>query len=78
MPEEPLTRKEYRRRQAQAAQAAPSTPAPRDLSREAHLQQTKQALEAERTTRLKHRLNWAIGGLSVAIVIVYLILFFVG
>lgn len=77
MPEEPLTRKEYRRRQAQAAQAAPSTPSPRDLSREAHLQQTKQALEAERTTRLKHRLNWAIGGLSVAIVIVYLILFFV-
>ena len=77
MPEEPLTRKEYRRRQAQAAQAAPSTSAPRDLSREAHLQQTKQALEAERTTRLKHRLNWAIGGLSVAIVIVYLILFFV-
>ena len=51
MPEEPLTRKEYRRRQAQAAQAAPSTPSPRDLSREAHLQQTKQALEAERTTR---------------------------
>ena len=77
MPEEPLTRKEYRRRQAQAAQAAPSTPSPRDLSREAHLQQTKQALEAERTTRLKHRLNWAIGGVSVAIVIVYLILFFV-
>lgn len=78
MPEESLTRKEYRRRRAQAAQTAPSTPAPRDLSREAHLQQTKQALEAERTTRLKHRLNWAIGGLSVAIVIVYLILFFVG
>lgn len=75
MPEEPLTRKEYRRRQAQAA---PSTPAPRDLSREAHLQQTKQALEAERTMHLKHRLNWVIGGLSVAIVIVYLILFFVG
>ena len=37
-----------------------------------------QLLAEEKTARLKRRLNWAILGLSLAIVVVYLILFFVG
>ena len=79
MDKEPLTRSEYRRRQAQKQKDEPQTNrASEKLTREESLRLTKAQLEAERTAQLKHRLNLTIIGLVVAFVIVYLFLFFVG
>lgn len=47
-------------------------------SRKASLQAEKQARQQAATARLKRRLNWVMVGLVAAIVVVYLILFFVG
>lgn len=77
MDKEPLTRSEYRRQQAHKQTENPQTESS-ELTREESLRLTKAQLEAERTAQLKHRLNLTIIGLVVAIVIVYLFLFFVG
>lgn len=50
----------------------------RGASRRESLRADKLAAQAAATARLKRRLNWAIAGLVVAIISVYLILFFVG
>lgn len=47
------------------------------LSRESTANERKETAVAEKTMRLKHRLNIAIVALVVAIIIVYLILFLV-
>lgn len=85
MDKEPLTRREYQARQRheqeQPASAAPTSDAPtagERPTREESLRLTKAKLKAERTANLKHRLNLVILGLVVAIVLVYLVLFFVG
>ena len=49
-----------------------------NLSREDQLALDHETEQAAKSNQLKHRLNLVIAGLVVAIVIVYLILFFVG
>lgn len=56
----------------------PSTESEPIMPRQAVKQAQAQELAEEKTVQLKRRLNWAILGLGVAIIIVYLILFFVG
>ena len=48
------------------------------MPRQAVKQAQAQELVERKTAQLKRRLNWAILGLSLAIIVVYLILFFVG
>ncbi|MDE8677255.1 hypothetical protein PZE05_03520 [Limosilactobacillus mucosae] len=83
---EKMTRQQYRewQKQQQQIQENPEPPLddvseltplqPRQTVKKAQAQQ----LAEEKTARLKRRLNWAILGLSLAIIVVYLILFFVG
>ena len=56
----------------------PSTEAEPMMPRQAVKQAQAQELAERKTAQLKRRLNWAILGLSLAIIVVYLILFFVG
>lgn len=75
--EEPvMSRQQYRQQQAQQASFA-DQPAG-EQRRQTVLDQQRQTLVEEKVNRLKHRLNIAIIGLVIAIIIVYLILFFVG
>lgn len=81
--EEPLSRTAYRKQQRQAQRT-------RTIQDEGELEQAAamhreemtngqvKLTPEEKTVRLKKRLNIAIAALIVAIVIVYLILFFVG
>lgn len=85
MDQEPTSRSELRRQQRRPKQHSTSDHGPATpyadqvrLTREESLRLTKEKLANERSERLKHRLNWVILGLVVAIIIVYLILFFVG
>ena len=83
---EKMTRQKYREWQKQQHQiqenpeppfddvSEPTPLQPRQTEKKAQAQQ----LAEEKTARLKRRLNWAILGLSLAIIVVYLILFFVG
>ena len=48
------------------------------MTRQESLELAKKERQEMATRQLKRRLNWVILGLVVAIVIVYLILFFVG
>ncbi|MFR0610162.1 hypothetical protein ACLUWI_06785 [Limosilactobacillus mucosae] len=81
---EKMTRQQYREWQKQQHQE--NTEPPLDNISEPEPLQPRQTvkkaqaqlLAEEKTARLKRRLNWAILGLSLAIIIVYLILFFVG
>lgn len=83
---EKMTRQQYREWQKQQ-QRIQENPEPQldDVSEPEPLQPRQavkkaqaQLLAEEKTARLKRRLNWAILGLSLAIIVVYLILFFVG
>lgn len=75
--EEPvMSRQQYRQQQAQKTSLA-DQPAG-EQRRQTVLDQQRQMLVEEKVNRLKHRLNIAIIGLVIAIIIVYLILFFVG
>ena len=83
---EKMTRQQYREWQKQQQQIQENSEPPfDDVSEPTPLQPRQtvkkaqaQQLAEEKTARLKRRLNWAILGLSLAIVVVYLILFFVG
>lgn len=83
---EKMTRQQYREWQQQQQRRQEKTEPPLDGVSEPESLQPRQTvkkaqaqlLAEEKTARLKHRLNWAILGLSLAIVVVYLILFFVG
>lgn len=82
---EKMTRQQYREWQKQQRIQENPEPPLDDVSEPTPLQPRQtvkkaqaQLLAEEKTARLKRRLNWAILGLSLAIVVVYLILFFVG
>ena len=82
---EKTTRQQYREWQKQQRIQENPKPPLDDVSEPTPLQPRQtvkkaqaQLLAEEKTARLKRRLNWAILGLSLAIVVVYLILFFVG
>lgn len=82
---EKMTRQQYREWQKQQRIQENPEPPLDDVSEPTPLQSRQtvkkaqaQLLAEEKTARLKRRLNWAILGLSLAIVVVYLILFFVG
>ncbi|KRM97030.1 hypothetical protein [Loigolactobacillus rennini] len=66
--EQPLSRAAYRKQKAAASQA------PKLKSRR---QQTEVPEQPQDNSRLKRRLNWAIGIVVVLIILVYLVLFFV-
>lgn len=81
--EEPLSRTAYRKQQRQAKRAVTSqSPSDQEQASAVHREEMvngQAKLSApEKTARLKKRLNIAIAALIVAIIIVYLILFFVG
>lgn len=76
--DEQMTRQQYRQRHGQTVPAddgddQASEPTP---SRQAYAAQTNQELEEAKTKRLARKLNWVIFGLVLAIIIVFLILFF--
>lgn len=86
-----MSRQQYREQQRQEQRQAVEEPAAsvqnkeepspnfeQPQSREGTVDQRRQEALAEKTDRLKHRLNLAIIGLVIAIIIVYLILFYVG
>lgn len=84
---EKMTRQQYREWQKQQSASTmndgdprPSmTPSDEELKpRQAVKKDQQLAIQEAKTTRLKRRLNWTILGLCLAIIIVYLILFFVG
>lgn len=82
---EKMTRQQYREWQKQQRIQENPEPPLDDVSEPTPLQPRQtvkkaqaQLLAEEKTACLKRRLNWAILGLSLAIVVVYLILFFVG
>lgn len=82
---EKMMRQQYREWQKQQRIQENPEPPLDDVSEPTPLQPRQtvkkaqaQLLAEEKTARLKRRLNWAILGLSLAIVVVYLILFFVG
>lgn len=81
-----LSRQEYRRqqeeRERQAKKEQPTAPEPSgeeiNSSRQEAINEERQTEQEAKTNRLKKRLNIAILCLILAIVAVYLILFFVG
>ena len=82
---EKMTRQQYREWQKQQRILENPEPPLDDVSEPTPLQPRQtvkkaqaQLLAEEKTARLKRRLNWAILGLCLAIIVVYLILFFVG
>ena len=82
---EKMTRQQYREWQKQQRIQENPEPPLDDVSEPTPLQPRQtvkkaqaQLLAEEKTARLKRRLNWAILGLSLAIVVVYLILLFAG
>lgn len=82
---EKMMRQQYREWQKQQRIQENPEPPLDDVSEPTPLQPRQtvkkaqaQLLAEEKTACLKRRLNWAILGLSLAIVVVYLILFFVG
>lgn len=82
---EKMTRQQYREWQKQQRIQENPEPPLDDVSEPTPLQPRQtvkkaqaQLLAEEKTACLKRRLNWAILGLSLAIIVVYLILFFVG
>ena len=81
--DEHLSRQEYREQLARQKQQVKigntdTVPDAVTAGRQQYADQEKSATAAEKTAVLKHKLNIAIIGLLVAIVIVYLILFYVG
>ena len=75
-PNEELSRRHLRRQASD--QAAPDASGDVMMTRQESLELAKKERQEMATRQLKRRLNWVILGLVVAIVIVYLILFFVG
>lgn len=75
--ETPLRREDLRRGAGASPAPEPGTPGQSE-SRKESLRAAKEVRQQEATARLKRRLNWTILGLTLAIVVVYLILFFVG
>lgn len=81
--EEPLSRTAYRKQQRQAQRTTTiqdkgEQEQAATMHREEMINGQVKLTPEEKTARLKKRLNIAIAALIVAIVIVYLILFFVG
>jgi hypothetical protein len=76
-PEEQLSRKQYREQLAQKRAAGQEEEGEGQTRQQAMEDQEGQNRE-EKTAVLKRKLNIAIVGLIVAIIIVYLVLFFVG
>lgn len=84
-PDEPfVSRQQYREQQAKqrrrptAAQPNPDQDAASSLRHRGFADERASQDEEEQVSRLKRRLNIAIGALVIAIIIVYLILFYVG
>ncbi|MCT2871425.1 hypothetical protein [Limosilactobacillus fermentum] len=75
-PNEELSRRHLRRQAGD--QAASDASGDVTMTRQESLELAKKERQEMATRQLKRRLNWVILGLVVAIVIVYLILFFVG
>lgn len=74
-----VSRQQYRQQQAnQGADQEGRQPESERPNRKESLDQLHQANEDEKVNRLKRRLNIAIACLIVAIIVVYLILFYVG
>ncbi|NMV49633.1 hypothetical protein FOL80_06995 [Lactobacillus reuteri] len=77
-----MSRSQYCQQQRQTEQQpineATENTTDQPYSREAVASQRHDETVAEKTARLKHRLNIAIIALIVAIIIVYLILFYLG
>ncbi|WP_283621185.1 hypothetical protein [Limosilactobacillus avium] len=76
-PEEQLSRKQYREQLAQK-RAAGQEEEGGEQTRQHYAQDQEGKSREEKTAVLKRKLNIAIVGLIVAIIIVYLVLFFVG
>ncbi|MCG0731094.1 hypothetical protein IMAU60055_00196 [Lactiplantibacillus plantarum] len=74
-----LTRQKYRQQRSQPTghdtQAQESPTAEPSASRQAYAAENNRAVEEAKTKRLARKLNWAIAGLVVGIIIVFLILF---
>jgi len=71
--EDRLTRRRYREQQDdQAPDDHENGPA----SRRAYAAENNRALEEAKTKRLGHKLNWVILGLVIAIIVVFVVLFF--
>ena len=75
-PNEELSRRHLRRQAGD--QVEPDASGDVTMTRQESLELAKKERQEMATRQLKRRLNWVILGLVVAIVIVYLILFFVG
>ena len=67
-----MTRQRYRRQASDADDAGETSSA----SRREYAAENNRALEEAKTKRLGRKLNWVILGLTLAIIIVFLILFF--
>ena len=80
--EDRMTRQQYRQQQTQPEPDDVDEPVDVDeepnnsASRRAYAAENNRALEEVKTKRLAHKLNWVILGLVLAIVVVFLILFF--
>ncbi|ETY73921.1 hypothetical protein [Lactiplantibacillus fabifermentans] len=83
--EDRMTRQQYRQQQTQPEpEAEPMDDQPVDdtedasgsASRRAYAAENNRAIEEVKTKRLARKLNWVILGLVLAIVVVFLILFF--
>lgn len=73
-----MTRQQYRQRQT-APDDYDQASGPQDdsgSSRQAYAAENNRALEEAKTKRLARKLNWVILGLTLAIIVVFLILFF--
>ncbi|WP_093625659.1 hypothetical protein [Limosilactobacillus gorillae] len=73
--QEEMSRRRNRRQQSSAGQEPVTSGV--QMTRQESLELAKKERQEAATKRLKRRLNWVIFGLIVAIIIVYLILFFV-
>ncbi|MFD1419712.1 hypothetical protein [Lactiplantibacillus songbeiensis] len=67
-----MTRQRYRQQTGDADDAGETSSA----SRREYAAENNRALEEAKTKRLGRKLNWVILGLTLAIIIVFLILFF--
>lgn len=72
--EDRMTRRRYRSQpDAETTEAEPQ--AEQTASRQAYAAENNRALEEAKTKRLARKLNWVILGLTLAIIVVFLILF---
>ncbi|RRK11580.1 hypothetical protein D1831_01595 [Lactiplantibacillus garii] len=74
--EDRMTRQQYHQRRAATDPDVDEQPGDSAASRQAYAAENNRALEEAKTKRLARKLNWVILGLVLAIIVVFLILFF--